>query len=127
MGCAQWREAGKKLHFTVAVVSAADNQMVLDADVLMVVLAEETVVLSGPATTAQSLNKLFYEADFDAPAIGDYQVEAQVSGAAGAGAVSFDLTVQPARQNNLLFVGLAGLLLVSGLGLFLSQRSAKAD
>ena len=120
-------EAGKKLHFTVAVVRPEDNRPVLDAQVMLVVLADgtDTAVLSGPATTEQSINKLFYEVDFVAPtAVGIYQVQTQVSGTDGEGMVSFDLPIQPARRNNLLFWGLGGLLLVSVAGLFLSRRVA---
>lgn len=122
-------EAGKTLHFTVAVVQPEGNRPVLDADVMMVVLADggDTAVLSGPATTEQSVNKLFYEADFKAPAMaGIYQVQTQVSGADGEGVVSFDLVVEPARRNNLLLIGLGGVLLIAGLGIFLARRGEKA-
>jgi len=123
-------EAGKTLHFTVAVVQPGSNEPVLDAAVQMVVLAEgsETAVISGPATTAQSVNKLFYEADFEAPAdSGRYQVQTHVRGPEGEGAVSFTFTVEPAQRNNMLLIGLGGVLLVAVVGFFLSRRSAKAD
>jgi len=122
-------EAGKTLHFTVAVVQPGSNEPVLDAAVQMVVLADgsETAVISGPATTAQSVNKLFYEADFAAPAeSGRYQVQTQVRGPEGEGAVSFALTVEAAQRSNMLLIGLGGVLLVAAAGFFLSRRSAKA-
>lgn len=122
-------EAGKTLHFTVAVVQPEGNRPVLDADVMMVVLADgaDMAVLSGTATTEQSVNKLFYEADFQAPvAAGVYQVQAQVSGVDGEGVVSFDLVVEPARRNNLLLIGLVGVLLVTALGILLARRGEKA-
>lgn len=122
-------EAGKTLHFTVAVVQDESNEPVLDAQVLLDVLAAgtDTAVLSGPATTAQAVNKLFYEADFVAPAAsGTYSVQAYVRGPEGEGTVSFDLAVEPAGRSNLLLWGLGGILLIAGLGVFLARRGEKA-
>ncbi len=122
-------EAGNKLHFTVAVVQPEGSEPVLDAEVWVDVLVDgtDTAVLSGPATTAQAVNKLFYEVDFQAPAdTGRYQVRTHVSGAEGEGTVTFDLTVAPARPNLLLYIGLGGVLLVTALGIFFARRGEKA-
>jgi hypothetical protein len=122
-------EAGKTLHFTVAVVEAESNDMLLDANVNIDVFeaGTETQVLSGPATTEQSVNKLFYEADFpEAPEAGRYTVVTRVNGRSGTGEVSFDFDVIPAKTSiNWLLVGVAGLVVVMVIGFVLSRRSEK--
>ena len=123
-------EAGKKLHFTVAVVRPENNQPVLDAQVMVQVTAvgDDTAVLSGPATTQQAVNKLFYEADFKAPQNpGEYQVQTRVSGSEGEGEVLFVLPIKPASGSNFLVIGLIGLVIIGGLGLLLSQRRERGQ
>ncbi|MBP6471605.1 MAG: hypothetical protein KBE23_02160 [Chloroflexi bacterium] len=123
-------EAGKKLHVTVAVVRPENNQPVLDAQVMLHITAvgDNTAVLSGPATTQQAVNKLFYEADFDAPNNpGAYQVQTQVSGSEGEGEVLFVLPIKPASGSNFLVIGLIGLVIIGGLGLLLSQRRERGQ
>ena len=67
--------------------------------------------------TLEQLEKLFYEADFDLPAEGDWRVEVQVDGPAGAGSTSFDVdALPPSTLNNLLGLGWP---LWAGLGLAL--------
>lgn len=121
-------EAGKTLHFTVAVVEGENNDIILDADVDIDVFAlgSTAPVLSGPATTEQSVNKLFYEADFpEAPEAGMYTVVTTVNGRLGIGDVSFDFEIIPAKTSvNWLFIGLGGLVLVVVVGFFLSRRPA---
>lgn len=120
-------EAGKQLHFTVAVVDGETNDMLLDAAVNVEVWAAGSAapVLSGPATTEQSVNKLFYEADFEAPVKGMYTVATMVNGRSGPGEVTFDLEVVEAKPAvNWLLVGLGGLALVTVIGFIMSRRSA---
>ena len=121
-------EAGKTLHFTVAVVESENNDMILDADVGIDVFAagSTTPVLSGPATTEQSVNKLFYEADFpQAPESGVYTVVTTVNGRLGTGDVSFDFEILPAKPTiNWLVIGIGGLVVVMVIGFLLSKRSA---
>ena len=120
-------EAGKTLHFTVAVVAAENNDIILDADVgiEVFVAGADTLVLSGPATTEQSVNKLFYEADFpEAPDAGIYTVVTTVNGRYGTGNISFDFEIIPAKTTiNWLLVGIVGLVLVMVVGFFLSRRA----
>lgn len=119
-------EAGKTLHFTVAVVKAENNDMILDANVGIEVFAAgtDTLLLSAPATTEQSVNKLFYEADFpEAPGVGTYTVVTTVNGDAGMGDVAFDFEVIPAKTTiNWLFIGIGGLVVIIVVGFFLSRR-----
>jgi hypothetical protein len=120
-------EAGKTMHFTVAVVEGENNDMILDADVGIEVFSVESgeLVLSGPATTEQSVNKLFYEADFpQAPEAGMVTVVTTVNGRLGSGDVSFDLEIIPAKITiNWLLIGIGGLVVVVVIGVFLSRRS----
>ena len=101
--------------------------MILDAEVGIEVLAGgETAVLSGPATTEQSVNKLVYEADFDAPEAGMVTVVVVVNGRYGTGDVSFDLEIVPAKTTiNWLLIGIGGLIVVAIAGFFLSRRSSE--
>lgn len=121
-------EAGKTLHFTVAVVAAENNDMILDAEVDIEVFAADSgeLMLSGPATTEQSVNKLFYEADFpQAPEAGIYTVMTTVNGRYGTGDVSFDFEIIPAKPTiNWLLIGIGGLILVAGVSMFLSRRAS---
>jgi hypothetical protein len=122
-------EADKTLHFTVAVVRAEDNDMILDGNVDIEVFSADSgeLVLSGPATTEQSVNKLFYEADFpEAPEAGTYTVVTRVNGRYGSGDVSFDLEIIPAKFTvNWLLIGIGGVVVIAVIGVFLSNRSQK--
>ncbi len=122
-------EAGKTLHFTVAVVEAENNDMILDANVDIEVFSVATgeLILSGPATTEQSVNKLFYEADFpESPEAGMYTTVTTVNGRYGTGDVSFDFEIVPAKTTiNWLYIGIGGLIAIVVIGFFLSNRSPK--
>lgn len=124
-------ESGKTLHFTVAVVEAENNDMILDADVGIEVFATDSgeMILSGPATTEQSVNKLFYEADFpEAPQAGMYTVVTTVNGRYGPGDVSFDLEIIPTKLTiNWLVVGIVGLVIVAVIGVIFSRRAADSE
>jgi hypothetical protein len=52
------------------------------------------------ATRQDAVNKLFYEADMELPAEGQWQVVISVEGAAGTGSASFDIDVLPASASN---------------------------
>ena len=101
--------------------------MRFDADVVIEVFDTQSgeLLLSAPATTEQSVNKLFYEADFpQAPEAGMYTVVTTVNGRYGSGDVSFDFEIIPAKTTvNWLFVGIVGLLVIVVIGFFLSRRT----
>jgi hypothetical protein len=92
---------------------------VLDATVLVQAesVGQAGEQLVAPATRDNSVNKLFYEADLTLPAEGRWQVDIQVSGAAGAGNATFDIEALPPTAFNTL-VGF-GWPLWAGLGLIL--------
>ena len=114
-----------ELHITVAVSEppepdAADREtgdLVLDATVRVGVdpvdQAGETLVVS--ATRDNAVNKLFYEADVELPAEGQWQVDIWVEGPAGAGNTGFAVEALPPSGINTL-LGL-GWPLWAGLGL----------
>jgi hypothetical protein len=112
-------QAGRPLHVTVAVTTAESESPVLDAQVLVSLLPLETnnSPLSAPATTAQSVNKLFYETDFTVANIGRYQLTLHVAGMKGEGESAFVIDVRPATNVNWLSLGLIvfGLIVVVAL------------
>lgn len=109
------------VHLTVGVAQQGDGAPVLDAVVQVTVLAKSeatTAVLTVPATTEQSTNKLFYETDFVLPDSGTYTVVVAVRQAAGEGEVAFDLVVRPAsnRWYGWLAAGVVALLAAWAIG-----------
>lgn len=124
-------QAGKTLHFTVAIVEGDSNNILLDEAVTIDVYASgaTTPLLSVPATTDQSINKLFYETDIpQAPGAGMYTVVTTVNGRLGTGNVSFDFEILPAKTSiNWLLVGLVALGLMVVVGGFLSRRASPAS
>ena len=111
-------EAGSPGHITVSVAGEADAP-VLDAKVLVQIISGETgEIMSVPATTAQSTNKLFYEADMILPEIGRYPMTIQINGSQGSGEVTFLIEVQPVANTNWFLLGFIVLGLAISLFLF---------
>lgn len=112
-------EAGKTIHITVGLGTAADNAPVLDAGILVEVFSPESndLLLSTPATTERSVNKLFYETDFILEQAGAYPVSVVVND--GEAEVTFNMEVNPATFTmNWLLVGIIGLGLVIAVTVF---------
>jgi hypothetical protein len=103
-------QAGRPTHVTVAVADALDQSPVLDAAVLVEAwstgMGEK--LLSTPATTEQSTNKLFYETDFVLPETGPVEITIRVSGAAGEGQAGYTTEVAAAQNTSWLYSLLAG-------------------
>ena len=118
-------------HVTVAISEAPKpgastreaGDLVLDATVLVQAQPVSQVgeTLIAHATRDNAVNKLFYEADLTLPADGQWQVDIQVNGAAGAGNAAFEIEALPPSAFNTLvgfgwplwaFLGLV--LLVAG-------------
>jgi len=114
-------------HVTVAILQAPEpgasareaGELVLDATVLVQAQSVSQVgeILISPATRDNAVNKLFYEADLTLPAEGQWRVDIQVNGAAGAGSAAFEIEALPPSPFNSL-VGF-GWPLWAGLGLAL--------
>lgn len=88
--------AGQTIHVTVGVALADNGEPMLEATVLTTIRdAAGQVVSSAAATTEQSVNRLFYEADLGGVPAGEYELVVEVSGPAGGGPVSVPLEVTP--------------------------------
>ena len=114
------RIVGRRFSLQRTGLAAADDRPILDADVQVQVtaVADQQQVLSTPATTEASVNKLFYETDFVIDEVGEYQVSVIVAGPDGSGNATFPMTVAPARPMNWLAIGLAALVLVVAATLY---------
>ncbi|MBX3055745.1 MAG: hypothetical protein KF770_04660 [Anaerolineae bacterium] len=108
--------ANKTLHVTVGLADAASGAPVLDGTVLVAVAdaASGRQVAAAPATTAQSVNRLFYEADLPAQMPGDYLFTVTTTCQGVTEVLTFVAAVRP--STNPLFIALplaAGGLLVA--------------
>jgi hypothetical protein len=114
-----------ELHVALAVVLAEDASPVLDADVIVqLVPADGSPALKEPATTEDSENKFLYEAIFDPPNPGFYQVDIQVTGSDGdTGDASFELEIVDNSGLNLLYIIPVGLGVAAVLLLLFALRS----
>ena len=120
-----------RLHVTVAVSQpAADDptqagEPVLDASVRVVAMpASGGPAIASEATTGASLNKLYYETDFDLPAAGVWQFRFEVEGPAGSGMATFAADVLPAA--NVGWPVFAAVAVVLALAAWLAQSRARA-
>ena len=112
------------IHITVGVGTLAEASPVIDATVQVdfYEVASGTLLASEPATTEQSVNRLFYEADFAGLPQGDYEVVVTVDGADGSGSVDFELNIRPYLNLPLIIGGAAVVVLFLGAGLFIFKR-----
>ncbi|MCA9945583.1 MAG: hypothetical protein KC449_19000 [Anaerolineales bacterium] len=89
-------QAGQAIHVTVGIARAATGEPVLDTAVTVTILNENSQsVTTAAATTEQSVNRLFYEADLDGVPAGAYEMQIEVAGSDGSGQLAFPLAVQP--------------------------------
>lgn len=105
--------ANKTLHVTVGLADSASSTPVLDGAVQVVITSAENgrQVAAGPATTAQSVNRLFYEADLPAQPPGDYRFMVTSTCQGVTETLTFVTAVRP--STNPLFIGLP--LAIGGL------------
>jgi hypothetical protein len=98
---------------------------VLDADIQVEMRAEdgEGTAVVAPATTEQSVNKLFYETDIMVAEPGPYETTFSIYGPDGEGVVALVVEVRSPSKMNWLMFGLAGLGSVVVFGWLLSRRS----
>ncbi len=88
--------AGRTIHVTVGVAQAGTGAPVLDATVMVLILNDSAVtVATAPATTEQSVNRLFYEADLPGVPEGVYEMQVMVTGSQSGGEIAFPLVVEP--------------------------------
>ncbi|HRQ41812.1 MAG TPA: hypothetical protein PLD25_28145 [Chloroflexota bacterium] len=105
--------ANKTLHVTVGLADAASGVAVLDGTVLVAItdVASGQRVAAAPATTAQSVNRLFYEADLPSLTVGEYLFTLTTTCQGATDELTFVAEIRP--STNPLFIALP--LLVGGL------------
>jgi hypothetical protein len=115
---------GETIHITVGAL-AEDDSPLLDAVIIvqMTDAASGVVVITKPATTEQSINKLFYETDFPAPDQGLYEISVAMTRGDVSGQAAFQTEIKATRNVNWLVVGLVGMGVVLAVVLFLAGRS----
>ena len=112
------------IHITVGVGTIEDASPVLDATVQVEIYEFESSesLASEPATTEQSVNRLFYEADFTGLPQGDYDIVVTIDGVDGSGSVAFELNIRPYLNLPLMIGGAVVIVLFLGAGLFIFKR-----
>lgn len=116
--------ADQVIHVTVGIAGENDAP-VLDAQVTVTLrTAAGEAAATAAATTAQSVNRLFYEADLPRTAVGSYEAEVQVSGAGGQGIVTFPLQIRPSPAANWALIAVAGIGVAAAILLVWSRRSS---
>jgi hypothetical protein len=89
-------QAGQPIHVTVGIAKESTGEPVLDATVDVLIVTDQGVtVKTAVATTEQSINRLFYEADLADVPTGEYEMQLVVTGQAGSGNLAFPLVVVP--------------------------------
>jgi LPXTG-motif cell wall-anchored protein len=129
-----WR-ADELAHVTVAVTQIGDNDEtfpITDAQITVRLIPDDqpAQVVTLNATPVSAVAAGFFETDHVLPTEGLWQVEVDVKGSDGAGAVSFTMTAQPATSASNWLVWAGGALALLAAGVFLGTRrrsgSAKA-
>lgn len=106
-------QAGQVIHVTVGIADESSGAPVLDAAVDVLIVDKAGVpVATAVATTEQSINRLFYEADLATLPTGTYEMQVDVTGTAGAGDVAFALDVVPRTIWPWIGGALAGLVVM---------------
>jgi hypothetical protein len=120
--------AEEAVHYTIGLAAPEDGSPVLDAQVLITMrdVTSGMAPVSAAATTDQSINKLFYEADMRVDQPGHYLTTVAVSGPAGEGRHELELDVQEPSPLNYFLLGLAGLALVMVIAALRRRREQPA-
>lgn len=119
---------GQTIHVTVGAL-AEDDSPLLDATMMVQMTNVDSgdVMVTKPATTEQSTNKLFYETDFPAPDEGLYEISVAMTRGDVSGQVAFQTEVEAGRSVNWLVIGLVGIGVVLAGALFLANRNVNIE
>lgn len=119
---------GETIHITVGAL-AEDDSPLLDAEMVvqMTAVTNGEIVVTEPATTERSTNKLFYETDFPAPDEGLYEISVAMTRGDISGQVAFQTEVKTGRSVNWLVIGLIGVGVVLAAALFLASRNVNIE
>jgi hypothetical protein len=120
-------QPGETIHITVGALAEDDSPLLDAAMVVQMTNAAGDIVITEPATTEQSTNKLFYETDFPAPDEGVYEISVSITRGDGSGHVAFQTEVKAGRNVNWLVIGLVGVGVVLAGALFLASRSVNIE
>ncbi len=116
--------ATEPIHFTVGLASPINREPILDAQIMVEMrpAGENRVAASGPATTEQSINKLFYETDLLVEDANTFETTFIITGSKGDGSLIVPVNVTQPSNINWMIVGLMGLALIVFLGWLRSRR-----
>ncbi len=116
-----------KVHVTAALADASSGAAVTEPAIHVTAAQAGGPAVEADATHANAAVPIFYEADMELPATGEWQFSLAVAGPAGTGTATFILPVRPAGPN-WLPIGLVGVgvVLVAAVGwrLLRSRRDA---
>ena len=108
------------LHMTVGI-AGVEQEPVLDAVVQIAIFEAGTdlLITSAPATTDQSVNRLFYETDFPQIEPGLYDVVVRVEGVEASGDLTFEMEMKHASITSWITAGLIAIgIIVAGFVVF---------
>lgn len=116
-------------HVVVAVIDPDTREMIVsgvEVTITMTSLADPAIVLREVAGT-DYVNQLLYAAEFNGRVTeGAWRVGVSAAGDLGAGdEVTFEVTIDPARGRNWLWLGIGGMAAVVALWLVSSLRAEK--
>lgn len=120
------------MHVTVAVSEPNEDggvgEPVLGAAVRILLSAEDSLgaaPIGALATHQNAVNRLFYEADLEVGAPGNWRVEVFVDGPAGSGQSAFSMPALPPASTNWYALGAAGLVVAVAVALILVLRQRR--
>ncbi|MEM7332926.1 MAG: hypothetical protein AAF490_12635 [Chloroflexota bacterium] len=113
--------ANDVLHITVGI-SDVNQVTVLSSEVEVFIVQNGQVITSDFAKTENSVNRLFYEVDFEPQTVGEYEVKLAYEDVDCSGELSFPMQVSPASFVRLYAIG--AFVLVGGFLILRTVRQA---
>lgn len=120
--------AAEPIHFTIGLASPINREPVLDAqiEVELRAVGNNSIADTAPATTDQSINKLFYETDLQVTNPNTYETIFFISGPDGDGSLMVPIEVSNPSNIDWRMLGLVGLAIIVILG-WLRSRKVSSD
>jgi len=121
-------QAGETVHVTVGVLGLNDEAILDAAVTVQAIDADGNIVIDTAATTEQSANKLFYEADFVLETAVSHQIITTLHKESTTGNAEFTIDIAEAKPRlNYLWIGLAALILIMTIGLWQNKHKSSAS